>query len=53
MIGFIKKQTLNWLGHVERMPEGNNVHKTERWKPVYKRPIGIPKTCWEVDSWKI
>jgi len=49
MIGFIKKQTLNWLGHVERMAEGNNVHKIERWKPVYKRPIGRPKTCWEDD----
>ena len=25
IIGFIKKQRLNWLGHVERMAEGNNV----------------------------
>ena len=25
IIGFIKKQRLNWLGHVERMAEDNNV----------------------------
>ena len=24
IIGFIKKQRLNWLGHVERMAEDNN-----------------------------
>ena len=27
IIGFIKKQRLNWLGHVERMAEDNNVQK--------------------------
>ena len=53
MIWFNKKQRFNWLGHFERMAESNFVKKIERWKPVYKRPIGIPKTCWEVDSWKI
>jgi len=26
IIGFIKKQRLNWLGHVERMAEDNTVH---------------------------
>jgi len=30
IIGFIKKQRLNWLGHVERMAEGNNVQKIKR-----------------------
>jgi hypothetical protein len=33
IIWFIKKQRLNWLGHVERMTEGNNVQKIKRWKP--------------------
>ena len=28
--GFIKKQRLNWLGHVERMAEDNNVQKIKR-----------------------
>jgi len=52
VIGFIKKQRLNWLGHVERMAEDNIVHKIERWKPMCKIPIGRPKTCWEDDVWK-
>ena len=39
-IGFIKKQRLNWLGHVERMAEDNNVQKIKRWKTMSKRPIG-------------
>jgi hypothetical protein len=30
VIGFIKKQRLNWLGHVERMTEDNNVKKIKR-----------------------
>jgi len=49
IIGFIKKQRLNWLGHVERMAEDNNVQKIKRWKPMCKRPIGRPKTRWEHD----
>ena len=31
IIGFIKKQRLNWLGHVERKAENNNVQKIKRW----------------------
>ena len=46
-MGFLKKQRLNWLGHVERMAEDNSVKKIKRWKPMSKRPIGRPKTCWE------
>ena len=46
---FIKKQRLNWLGHVDRMAEDNIVQKIERWKPMSKRPIGRPKTRWEDD----
>jgi hypothetical protein len=49
IIGFIKKQRLNWLGHVERMAEDYNVQKIKRWKPMSKRPIGRPKTRWEND----
>jgi len=30
IIGFIKKQRLNWLGHVERMAEDNIVQKSRR-----------------------
>jgi len=49
IIGFIKKQRLNWLGHVERMAEDNIVQKIKRWKPLPKRPTGRPKTRWEDD----
>jgi hypothetical protein len=49
IIGFINKQRLNWLGHVERMPEDNSVKKIKRWKPMSKRLIGRPKTRWEDD----
>ena len=49
IIWFIKKQKLNWLGHAERMAEDNIVQKIKRWKPMYKRPIGRPKTRWEGD----
>src|SRR5215510_14686733 len=47
IIGFIKKQSLNWLGHVEGMTEDNNVKKIKRWKPMSKRPIGRPKIRWD------
>jgi hypothetical protein len=47
--GFIKKQRLNWLGHVEGMAEDNNMLKIKRGKPTSKRPIGRPKTRWEDD----
>ena len=47
-MGLLKKQRLNWLSHVERMAEDNNVQKIKR-KPMSKRPIGRPKTRWEDD----
>ena len=31
------------------MAEDNNIQKIKRWKPMYKRPIGRPKTRWEDD----
>jgi len=31
------------------MVKDNNVQKVKRWKPMSKRPIGRPKTCWEDD----
>jgi hypothetical protein len=49
IIWFIKKQRLNWLGHVEHMTEDNNMQKIKRWKPMSKRPIGRPKTHWVDD----
>jgi hypothetical protein len=49
IFGFIKMQRLSWLGYVERMADGNNVIKIRRWKPMSKRRVGRPKTCWEDD----
>jgi hypothetical protein len=49
VIVFINKQTLNWLGHFDRVAEDNIVQKVKRWKPMSKRPSGRPKTCWEND----
>jgi hypothetical protein len=45
----VKKQRLNWLGHVECMPEDNRVKKIKSWKPRSKRPVGRSKTRWEDD----
>ena len=50
IIGFIKKQRLSWLGHVERMAEDNIVQKVKRWKPMSKGPTGRPETRWEDDG---
>jgi hypothetical protein len=36
VIWFIKKQRLNWLGHVERMAEDNIVQRIKRRKPCLK-----------------
>jgi len=47
IIGFIKEQRLNWLGHVEGMAKDNIVQKIKRWKPMSKTPIGRHKTRWE------
>jgi len=49
IIGFIKKQRLNSLGHVECMADDNNMQKIKRWKSMSKRPFGRPKTRWEDD----
>jgi len=35
IIGFIKKQILNWLGHVEHMAEGNIVRICEHSMPYF------------------
>jgi hypothetical protein len=49
IIGFIKKQRLSWLGHIERMTDENTVQKIKKWKPMSKQPIRRPNTRWEDD----
>ena len=53
VMGFIKKQRLNWIGHFERMAEDNIVQKINRWRSMSKRPIGRPKTRGKMTFWKI
>jgi hypothetical protein len=49
IIRFVKAQRLNWLGHIERMPEERVVKKINNWKPIASRPIGRPKNKWDDD----
>jgi hypothetical protein len=36
IIGFIKKQRISWLGHIEHMTEENIVQKIKKWKHMSK-----------------
>jgi hypothetical protein len=47
ILWFIKKQKLNWLGHVESMTEDNILQKIKRWKLMAKRPTGRHKMLWK------
>jgi hypothetical protein len=49
IIGFIKKQRLNWLGYIKCMTEDNTMQKIKRWKPMSKRPTRRPKMHWQDD----
>ena len=40
---------MGWLGHIKRMQETRMIMAIHSWKPIPKRPIGRPKTCWEDD----
>jgi hypothetical protein len=53
VIGFIKKQRLNWLGHVERMTEGNNVRRLRDGNPCLKDQLEGLKHVGKMTFWKI
>ena len=53
IIGFIKKQRLNWLGHVERMAEDNIVQKTRDGNPCLKDQLEDLKHVGKMTFWKI
>ena len=48
-INYIRAQRLGWLGHIERMQETRMVKAVCSWKPISRKPVGRPKTRWEVD----
>jgi hypothetical protein len=43
---FVRAQRPSWLGHIERMQGTRMVKAIYSWKPISRRPIGRPKTCW-------
>ena len=50
IINFILAQRLSWLlGRIERMQGTRMVKAIYSWKPISRRPIGRPKTCWVDD----
>jgi len=49
IINFARVQNLGWYGHIERMQETRMVKAINAWKPISKRPMGIPKMRWEDD----
>ena len=51
-INFITAQRVGWLGHIERMQETRIVKSIHSGKPISRRPIGRPKTCWKDDVGK-
>jgi hypothetical protein len=52
IIGLIKKQRLNWLGHLERMTEDNIVLKIKRWKPCPNVQPSDLKCAGKMTFWK-
>ena len=49
IINFIRAQRLSWPSHIERMQGTRIVKAIYSWKPISRRPIGRPKTCWVDD----
>jgi len=49
IINFARLQRLGWYDHIERMQETRMVKAIYSWKPISKRPTGIPKIRWEDD----
>ena len=49
IINYVKAQRLSWFGHTNRMPEISIVKKIRKWKPFTGRPVGRPKSRWEVE----
>jgi hypothetical protein len=52
IIGFIKKQRLNWLGHVVRVTDDNTVQKIKRWEPCPNVQPEDLKRAGKMTFWK-
>jgi hypothetical protein len=53
IIGFIKKQRLNWLGHVERMAEDNMFRRLRDGNSCLKDQLEELKHVGKMTFWKI
>ena len=53
IIGFIKKQRLNWLGHVECRAKDNNVKRSRDGNPCLRDQLEDPKYVGKMTFWKI
>jgi len=49
IINYVKAPRLSWFGHINRMAETSTVKKIHKWKPFTGRPVGRPKSRWEID----
>jgi len=47
IVNYVKDQSLNWFGHVQRMPDTRTVKKIFKWNPLTKRSQGRPKYRWK------
>jgi hypothetical protein len=50
IINYVRAQRLSWFGHTNRVSGTDIVQKIYRWKPFTGRPVGRPKSGWEVTS---
>jgi len=43
---YIRRQRLQWFGHIMRRSEGETIRAVIEWKPEGKRPRGRPRKRW-------
>jgi hypothetical protein len=48
IINYVTTQRLSWFGQINRMPETSIVKKIYKWKPFTRRPVGKPKSRWDI-----
>jgi hypothetical protein len=46
----MKFRRMNWVEQVELMGEGRDILRYCVWKPERKRPLGIPRSRWDLQK---
>jgi hypothetical protein len=49
IVGFIKAQRIECLGHIQRMYQARRTRKLLVWKPMGTRPVERPRQRWQDD----